>query len=229
MPKICVPVIEADENGETCYKHPSYGIVGFSRVQCTPIKLFGSDIKHSSFIKLRIGSAVSRKDNHLHQDSIGSSYKTFIEVNLTNSQFAELLTTMNIGDGVPCTIAYDPNVGMIEYAEPYIENVKERSERMLEVERVSVAKSMKKLKNQIDEILEKKTPTKEQKQNLNNLMDNFISLAHRGMDFAETCFKEECEKNTLKMKTEIDATLVLMRTKLGLPAIEYEDYIDSIE
>lgn len=212
----------------TCeYSHPSYGLVSFSRCNCTPKNLFGSNIKHTSYITLRIGGSIATQDKDLHQDKIKSNYERYIEVALTSSQFAELLTSMNIGEGVPCTISFMKNVGLIEYSQPYNENLDERSDRMLDVERQRNTNRMKELKRDINTILEKKTAlTKEEKRNLKLNLDRFISLSERGMEFAEKCFEEEVEKQKQKIKTEIDATLALMKSKMTL---ESTPYINEIE
>ena len=87
--------------------HPSWGMVEFSRVEHGgPCRLFGSSLtNHGTTIILRVREA-SRKHG-LGQDWYhGSHSKELIEVELSAAQFAGLLTTMNIGNGVPCTIRH---------------------------------------------------------------------------------------------------------------------------
>lgn len=86
-------------------QHESYGIVGLSRVTCGAagggINLFGSSIRQSEVIALRLATARVQRE-------VGRNWysadKHIIEVYLSPNQFAELVTHMNVGEGVPCTI-----------------------------------------------------------------------------------------------------------------------------
>ena len=87
-------------------KHPAYGMVGFYRVSGNPGRLFGSSLKnHESYIALRIGTGERIHSNGWDR-YYGSLRGEHVEVMLSSAQFAELLTSMNVGNGVPCTIAY---------------------------------------------------------------------------------------------------------------------------
>lgn len=83
-------------------EHPSFGQVQFTRITGGHSRLYGSSIrKHGSSIMLTIRRSEPQYD-------LGRSWffgrEALIEVELSAAQFAELLTTMNIGSGVPCTI-----------------------------------------------------------------------------------------------------------------------------
>lgn len=95
-------------------KHPSWGMIGFYHSQGGARQLFGSDVTNHNTIRLAIKHA--RKSRELGRDwTMGDGM--ICEVELSALQFAELLTNMNIGDGVPCTIRYTNNDGYIEYQE----------------------------------------------------------------------------------------------------------------
>lgn len=83
-------------------KHPSYGMVQFSRISGGSGNMFGSSVKHHHFIRLRIVPGSIMRD--LSREWFSGDIKPFIEVDLSPYQYAELLTTMNCGSGVPCTI-----------------------------------------------------------------------------------------------------------------------------
>lgn len=85
-------------------RHESFGQVSFSRLQGRKT-LFGSHLPaHESFIALRINRTTKLVDDtgleRFHADT-----RPLIEVYLSPAQFAELLTTMNVGSGVPCTLS----------------------------------------------------------------------------------------------------------------------------
>ena len=85
-------------------KHPSYGTVGLSRITSSGgNKLFGSHLEHHhDTMLLRIHSAALMHD--LGCDWVHADMNPLIEVELSPAQFASMLTTTNVGNGVPCTI-----------------------------------------------------------------------------------------------------------------------------
>lgn len=82
-------------------EHPSYGMIGISRVSGRLDNMFGSDVPHSAWLELSIGEAVM--DRHLHSEWYHKK-KNIVKIQLSHSQFSEMVSSMNCGDGVPCTI-----------------------------------------------------------------------------------------------------------------------------
>ncbi len=90
----------------TVKTHPAYGLLGISRVQGNPGTLFGSEIKQPmSFIRITLTRA---EDHWSLSRSWHHSRQQLVELDMTHSQFAEMITTLNVGSGVPCTIRYLP-------------------------------------------------------------------------------------------------------------------------
>ena len=93
------------DDGER-FRHPSYGMAVFSRVSHgrSP-RLFGSSLKtHHSTITFRLQEG--ERHHHLSRDWYHASGKVLFEITFSAAQFADLLTNMNTGGGVPCTIDY---------------------------------------------------------------------------------------------------------------------------
>jgi len=105
-------------------KHESYGLVGFSRTTHggggDGANLFGCSIKHNHTIVLKIKRAT--KERSLHDDRYYGG-ETLIEVEMSPNQFAEAITSMNIGDGMPCTIRYVGRQRMAECPEETMRQV----------------------------------------------------------------------------------------------------------
>lgn len=84
--------------------HPSWGNIQISRVHSTPAAtLYASPIKHPYYIQMRICTSSEKRDlctTWRHPD------KDLIDISLTEAQFVELITSLNIGGGVPCTLDY---------------------------------------------------------------------------------------------------------------------------
>jgi len=90
-------------DNEVEFRHPSYGLAQFSRRQGSP-KLFGTALEHHyNYVTLSIRRATLIRGDHGDRYH-GSLRGDLIEIDLSAAQFAELLTTMNVGMGVPCTI-----------------------------------------------------------------------------------------------------------------------------
>ncbi len=90
---------------ETQETHPSYVQVRFSRTQGGNFKLYGSELpRHNNTVTLTV-----RRSTRIHgsgKDWHHGEIKPILELRLSPSQFASLLTTMNVGSGVPGTLTY---------------------------------------------------------------------------------------------------------------------------
>lgn len=84
--------------------HPSYGMISIGRWNGSRQRLFGSSLSyHQSTIRLEI--APGHWEHDLHEDRYYTDgTATLIEVEMSAAQFAEMITSTNIGGGVPCTI-----------------------------------------------------------------------------------------------------------------------------
>lgn len=85
-------------------EHPSYAMLGFYRTSCSASHpLYGSSIKHRDTIHLRLReSSVSRE---LNRDFYFGGNILF-DLEMSYSQFAQLISSMNQGEGVPVTLRY---------------------------------------------------------------------------------------------------------------------------
>lgn len=92
----------SDAHGWVKETHPSYGLIGVSRVSGQSA-LFDSDVKHQHFISVRIKNA-HRVIDGTHEFVAGDA--AIVEIHMTEAQFAQMITQPNHGDGVPCTIHY---------------------------------------------------------------------------------------------------------------------------
>lgn len=100
MPRDIIPPTKNEYGGE---EHPAWAMIGASRVQNGPpgAVLFDSDLRHGHTIMVRISTASRRRD--LNQDYLHSE-KEFIEIEMSEAQWASFVSSMNVGNGVPCTV-----------------------------------------------------------------------------------------------------------------------------
>jgi hypothetical protein len=91
-----------DSLGWTSQSHPSFGVIGVSRVS-GQASLFDSDVKHGHFIEITISEAKKHRTGFTHEAVM--SGKELAKVRMSFAQFAQFITTQNVGSGTPCTIA----------------------------------------------------------------------------------------------------------------------------
>lgn len=83
-------------------QHPGWGMISASRVTSNPGSvLFDSDIRHHHSVIVTIGTAV--RSRQLNRDWMRRK-QDFVEVEMSEAQWASFVSSMNAGDGVPCTI-----------------------------------------------------------------------------------------------------------------------------
>lgn len=196
--------------------HPSYGQVLFHRVTGGDTKLYGSSVRCPTTIRLTICRSSVKHD--LGRDWLYGTDE-LIEVELSPAQFAELLTTMNVGQGVPCTIRHINREPMpVVPEEDKIESEKVKDYFMSQTRKLT--KEVLQGHEKIEEILKKKTINKGDR----NVIQDFITrvyqeLAHN-MPFYVDSFHESAEKVTTQAKAEIDAFITTAIMKTGLKELE---------
>jgi TusA-related sulfurtransferase len=91
-----------NQTPEEIRTHPSYGQLSFSRSQRSgEARLYGSSIGHTNTIRMRV------QHSELQRNLSKEWYFTrgeIIEIEMSQAQFAEAITSLNCGDGVPVTI-----------------------------------------------------------------------------------------------------------------------------
>lgn len=199
------------------FKHPSYGLISFSRRQGSP-KLFGSALDtHYHYVTLSIGYCT------LHRDEQGDRYYgsmrgEIVEVNLSAAQFAELITTMNMGMGTPCTLAYINK-----------ERIESPPDMPTEAQSVrdgfddSLRGFVRKLSEKAAEVracLQKKSLSQGDRQRISGLIDEAVLELSSNAPFIIDMFREATERIMTAAKTEADAWLTSVIQRAGLKAIQ---------
>lgn len=196
--------------------HPAYGVVGFSRISGDPGKLFGSAIpQHGHFVALRIKKAARKHD--LGMDWIHGKCEDLIEVYLSAAQFSELLTTMNIGDGVPCTITRF-NGDFIEKMPRDEKTETEKVRGNFKNKLLDFGKNLRDKTEEARELLSKGMKVSDRKR-VTDLLDLIHREIEANLPFALTSFQEAVEKTTMHAKAELDAMVSHVVQTRGLEAL----------
>ena len=201
---------------ESRVKHPSYGTVQFVRICGSAGRLFGSSIgSHSSTILLEIREADRTHD--LSRDRI-MGHDIIIQVELSQAQFAEVLTTMNQGTGIPCTIrrrdgkfVEDPPDDLLEVA-----HVREDFTGELKELTAYVKQEM----EELEKILAKATIAKKTKEKIMWVLGKTLQEVEANWPFVLKQFNKATEKVVTAAKAEVDAFVTHVVQQTGLKQLE---------
>ena len=204
------------------YTHPAYGVIGLSRGQCSPpMSLFGSSIKHSHFITLRIHTA--EKDCN-GDYSFVHARKPLIEVMISGTQLGEMLSSMNVGDGVPCTIRMTENnwdiPAILDEETPISESRKSMEARLKEV----MSKTDRMIADTKALLDDKKTANKSDLKKLTDQLAMIRQDIFSNLPFVAKCFDEKIEKTVQYAKGEVDTFVAHTLRAAGMDAIASGNY-----
>ena len=171
-------------------EHKSFGLCAISRVSGHGLRLFGSDVTHDSWLELRVKQASFER--HLNTDWYHAE-DSIVEIRLSHSQFSEMVSNMNCGEGVPCTIT-DIGNERIEQA-PFVDRRKQYS-KDFENDIVRVAQNMDELICAIDELKNKPTVSKKDKEALLSKAKGIRQDIASDMPFVKRQF-DECLDNAV--------------------------------
>ena len=199
-------------------EHPAYGMVAFNRVQGSPGKMFGSALpQHGHFIRLVVRQG-SRK-HELGHDWVMGTGSSVVEAWLSAAQFAELLTTMNIGDGVPCTLRRIDGHKVPEMPQ----DEETEAERTYKAGETKMSVFGDELKEEIsvmrEKILSKGALSMAARREVVALLDKVLRETEANMPFALRSFQEAVEKTSQHAKAELDAFVSHTITAKGLEAL----------
>lgn len=181
--------------------HPSYGTLAFSRKTGGLTPLFGSSIEHRDTISMKLYHANITRG--LHNDSIFGD-KVIAEVEMSYSQFAEAITSMNMGTGVPVTIRWTekdgciPPCDFVSKREQFVNEFKEKRKKATE-------DSKQLIKDVTDLFNQKKTLTKADKDIILNKLLHLDMDIGSNMDFIADQFNKQMDKTVMEAKGEIES------------------------
>jgi hypothetical protein len=203
-----------DEIAET---HESYGLVQISRGSSSGQRLFGSSVIHQHVFTLRILRGMRQAtDTGEHFRSDGRV--PIVEIAMTPAQFVEMITTQNSGEGVPCTIEHVEGVRMDHTPDDAGSELKVMSDLFKE-RLAGVVKELDAHDASLGTLLEKKTFTKADKEQIRSAVHTAARLLSDSAPFVIKVFGEHVEKAAAKGKLEVEAFIATALHKVGIRAI----------
>lgn len=217
------PHVEASGDGKTFTEsHPSYALIGLSRWSSGGGRsFFGSSIEPHAGVSLSI--SVAEKKRNLSN----TWYHTrgeIIQVDMTEAQFAQMITSFNIGCGVPCTLSHLSKSVIAKLPDGIIPECPETNERKL-VEQ-EFAADMKRLGEQLavlvkkaQELQEKPSVTKADRKLFTDIAQSIQSIVSASAPFIQKQFNEALDDTVTQAKADVDAFLTQLLRTAGMEAI----------
>lgn len=185
-------------------KHPSFANLYIGRSQCSGQQaLFGSSIKHHDIITLRISPAYM--DRALNYDRYYAENLPYIEIDMSQSQFAQAITSLNMGAGVPVTLRRING----EYIEPcpFVDKREQFSNEFREDMNALTRKLTEATKHVEKLIEEKKTFNKADKDQILSALKSVTSQLASHYPYMYSMFNEQMDKTVTEAKAEIESHL----------------------
>lgn len=204
-------------------QHESYALVQFSRIGGKFDNLFGTSVETGTAIALRIKRA--EVDRGLNR-SWYHGREELIEVILSPNQFSELLTTMNYGSGVPCTINTFNGKRMEEPPKEKAETEVVRDE--FEKKCKEIDSKMNEFGQQIVELLNKKSINKGDREQILDHMRMLHREVKANFPYMLKSFEESAQDIVQDAKAAVDAFVTTTVANAGIKAIAENEGIVAL-
>jgi hypothetical protein len=203
-------------------KHPSYGRIVLTKTHAGGrgkdaggAVLFGSKVRHPSFISVEIERAELSEDGfgeYVHGTGV-----PVVRFSMSEAQWAHMISSFGDGGGTPITITGLEDVGFIERPPeqvPVIELANKTAEKV----KGDLVARMHDLKRDAAE-LAAKGAGKKALQQLAHDMEILAEWTNSNFDYLENQVKERMEKEVAKANLEIEALINNAVTRLGERAL----------
>lgn len=206
-------------------EHPAYGMLMFSHVNGGNPNLFGSSVRHDHRILMTLshGSA----ERHLNNDWYSAGGK-IVEAEMSLTQFAEAITSMNFSPGVPVTLTYTEKDGRIPAIEKLVDKRTQYLDEFREKNEESVAR-IKELIGEVREAFEKKSLSKKDREDILSMLYQIENATGSHNTFMAEQFNETADSIVKEAKGEVEAFIQHKMNSLALEALAQEQADRKIE
>lgn len=181
--------------GKIIVEHPSYGIVELKKVSGGNSVLYGSFVDHNEKICLTVKH--SNYEQNLHKEYYFDK-EDIVKVEMSYTQFADLISNMNSGLGVPCTLIYTEKDGNIPKCDFEVskQQFKEEFKKNLDIANTQINELIENLKQNLSKI---------DKEDIYRTLDIISSNLNLNSNYLMSTFVDQMNKIVLDAKSEIEA------------------------
>lgn len=196
--------------------HPSYGMIRVTH-RSGSRRMFGVDYDtgHSVSIQITRGELkVDAGTEWFHGREI------LAEIEMSEVQFARMISSPNMGSGVPCTLRHVRSGPMEDIAEPPVpETHAEHSKHNLRETARKIAGNFEHVEKKLAEYAAGKAPTKAQLKELQSIVQQARQGIASDLPYYVERAAEKVDERTNAGKSEVDAYIQHQLTELGKQAI----------
>lgn len=202
--------------GDKRSKHKSYGQLQIARISGGSRDLFASSIKHRDTVMLRIYN--TELVRNLNTDWYSNSGQALIEIEMSQTQFAEAITSMNSGSGTPVTIR--SIAGEVVDDCPPINKIQEFDDEFTK-HLEGISDNLNALTFNTEKILsQKKAPNKSEKETILKEISKLKQEWNSNIDFINRMFSEQMDRTVLESKGEVEGFILNKIQSLGLESLK---------
>ncbi|MFA7307628.1 MAG: hypothetical protein WC026_13250 [Hyphomicrobium sp.] len=196
--------------------HESFGQISFSRVNCNPSqKFYGSELPQDHYITMEVNNSEIIRE--LSRDRYYNVGIPIMKIRMSSGQFSELITSMNIGSGVCCTIERVDGKKVADL--PIQESRKEFVHRKFEERMKIFADKLKSKQQEAKEIVKKKTLSKDDIHNLTTHLEWLTQEISGNIPFFAECFQDTMDEVVHEAKLEVENAIQHKINVLGLQSL----------
>lgn len=205
-------------------EHDAFGVIKLFRTQvggagCT---LFGSDLRHQQVVSIEIHRA---DETRVHNTDRITSEECIVRFQMSEAQWAQHVSSIGCGTGVPLTLERAPARGTPIMPMP---DIQARAKRDLhEAEFLEMGRRASKgvcdVQNRLSEFLKPgaKSPSKKDLEALLSELRHAGEQFEGNMDYANKSFQEEIENTVQAAKTEIETFAGNLAMRVGFDALTH--------
>jgi len=196
--------------------HESFGMMSFTRIQVGGggEVLHGSDLKHNTIIAMRLQHGIKRHGlSHDWYHAKG----LIAEVYMSQNQFSELITSMNMGDGIPVTLRRTESDGELE--PPKFDSIVDKHKEDFKETTKEVVQDVSSLLETMKEALKSGTVKKADREAMISMAEKVARDIGSNMPYMEESFEKAMDNVVTDAKGTIEAFYQHRVTEAGLAAL----------
>ncbi|XFS72816.1 hypothetical protein AAHU06_27585 (plasmid) [Klebsiella pneumoniae] len=203
--------------GRDMVTHPAFGLVRVGRVSSSGTNLFDSDIDHSELIELTFHRAAIERDGYSYRITKSEDRSALMVVQLSAAQWAAMVSSFGVGEGVPCTLSSIRDGKLVHL--PEIEKAETMHERFSKDIAARVRKDVAGIENLVDQLGALIATGKAGKRDLRAIYESLsravINLPGN-MAFGAELTQEAVDNIVSAGKVEVEAYVAGAAMRLGL-------------
>lgn len=204
------------------FKHESFGQIRFTRTN-GHASFYGSELEQQNYISMELHQSEIQRE--LTQDRYYTYGVPLVRIRMSSGQFSEMITGMNMGSGVCCTI--ERLMGKRIQELPTAESRKEFVHRKFEDRMKDFTFTLKEKQARVKELSAKKTLSKVDQKELNWTVECLTQEVASNIPFFAKCFQETMDEVVSEAKLEVENAIQHKINILGLSILDAQTALEQ--